>query len=145
MRFGMKIYTLIITDADMRPASDATTVALFTTRRAAEKAMMQDIDGAIAKEQISRTEISGSAKDGFACSADGRFSWKVECRSVAECGLALKLAKAVNAWADCDQDVADQGWTKENEGVWDDRRNEMLDLADEIYKANGLKRKLYGE
>ena len=141
----MKIYTLIITDADMRPASDATTVALFATRRAAEKAMMQDIDGAIENGQISKAEISGSAKDGYACSVDGRFSWKIECRSVVERGLALKLAKAVNAWADIDQDVADQGWTKENEGVWDDRRNEMLDLADEIYKANGLKRKLYGE
>ena len=141
----MKIYALIITDADMRPASDVTTVALFTTRRAAEKAMMQDIDGAIENEQISRAEISGSAKDGFACSADGRFSWKIECRSVAERGLALKLAKAVNAWADIDECVADQGWTKENEGVWDDRRNAMLDLTDRIYKVNGLKRKLHGE
>ena len=129
----------------MRPASDATTVALFATRRAAEKAMMQDIDGAIAKEQISRTEISGSAKDGFACSADGRFSWQIERRSIAERGLALKLAKAVNAWAAIDEDVADNGWSSGNERMWDMRRNEMLDLADEIYKANGLKRKLYGE
>ena len=129
----------------MRSASDMTTVALFATHRAAEKAMMQDIDEAIKNEQVSKTGISGSAKDGFACSADGRFSWKIERRNLAERGLALKLAKAVNAWVDVDEDVADNGWSSGNERIWDDRRNRMLDLADRIYKVNGLKRKLYGE
>ena len=140
----MTIYVLIITDRDMRPASDATTVALFATRRAAEKAMTQDIDGAIENEQISAEDVSGLPKDGYACSADGRFSWKIERQSIADGGLALKLAKAVNAWVEIDEDVADHGWTKENEGIWDERRNEMLDLADRIYKVNGLKRRLYG-
>jgi len=42
------------------------------------------------------------------------------------------LAKAVEAWAEVDSEVADSGWTKENECRWDDAKDKMVSLADEI-------------
>lgn len=46
--------------------------------------------------------------------------------------LAMQLATAVKEWAKVDSNVADVGWTKENEWKWDDCRDVMTDLADKV-------------
>ena len=46
--------------------------------------------------------------------------------------LALKLATADCKWRKVDSNVADVGWTRENEGEWDECRAVMSDLADEV-------------
>lgn len=51
--------------------------------------------------------------------------------------LALKLAMAVCRWRKVDSYVADVGWTRENEGEWDDCRAMMSDLADEVLSMFG--------
>ena len=54
----------------------------------------------------------------------------MKCRDVDD--LAWRLATAVRTWAAVDSDVASVGWTRTNEGKWDDCRCEMINLADEI-------------
>ena len=51
--------------------------------------------------------------------------------------LALKLATAVCKWRKVDSNVADVGWTRENEGEWDECRAVMSDLADEVLSVFG--------
>lgn len=43
-----------------------------------------------------------------------------------------KLLDALDAWRVVDNDVADNGWTRENEGAWDDAKARMIALADEV-------------
>ena len=62
--------------------------------------------------------------------------------------LARKLATAVRKWSRADSDVAEAGWTKENEWVWDDSRSEMIRLADEIlavYKSLAIDHNKQGQ
>lgn len=54
--------------------------------------------------------------------------------------LARKLATAVHKWAEVDSNVADVGWTRENEGKWDDCRSAMIGLADEVLALNESKK-----
>lgn len=61
--------------------------------------------------------------------------------------MARQLATAVRKWAEVDSNVADVGWTRTNEGKWDDCRCEMINLADEVLamgKGNGGKRRSLG-
>lgn len=43
-----------------------------------------------------------------------------------------ELLDAIDAWSKADSDVADNGWNSENEWLWDEARNRMLALSDEI-------------
>ncbi len=42
------------------------------------------------------------------------------------------LLEAIDAWSKADSDVADNGWNSENEWLWDEAKNRMLSLADEV-------------
>ena len=78
----MKVFVLIMCDRDMRPLSDVTTTAVFATREAALEAMENDIESAIENEQTTESEIERHPECGYACTTDGRFSWKIETRNV---------------------------------------------------------------
>lgn len=43
-----------------------------------------------------------------------------------------KLLDAIDVWRRVDGDVADNGWNKDNECLWDDAKDRMLALADEV-------------
>jgi len=46
-----------------------------------------------------------------------------------------KLLDAIDVWRAVDNDVADNGWTRTNEIAWDDAKNRMIALADEVRKG----------
>lgn len=81
----MKVYVLVMADRDMRPRSDVLTTAVFSSREAAISAMEHDINDAIENGQAQECEIERNSGLDYAASFDGRFSWKIEVRTVCGC------------------------------------------------------------
>lgn len=78
----MESFALLMTNTDIRPRMDVTDVALFSTRKAAEKEMEIQIAEAIDSDSVEDVDIERHLDLGFACSRDGCLMWKIVRRSV---------------------------------------------------------------
>ena len=72
----MKVFVLIISDREMRPRSDITTTAVFSSNEAALNVMNLDISNKIDNGDVAEENIERCLD--FVASADGRFFWKIE-------------------------------------------------------------------